>query len=86
MLIRKLETEKERSKNSQPMERNQIVAVRDRILDKIKEAENNGGIETDKVIMDLRDVSPSIIHQEIKKLLEEGIIFEPQPGKIRWLG
>lgn len=86
LLIRKLETEKERSKNSQPMERNQIVAVRDRILDKIKEAENNGGIETDKVIMDLRDVSPSIIHQEIKKLLEEGIIFEPQPGKIRWLG
>jgi hypothetical protein len=34
----------------------------------------------------LRDISPSIIHQEIKKLLEEGIIFEPQPGKIRWLG
>ncbi|MCK9567920.1 OB-fold nucleic acid binding domain-containing protein [Candidatus Pacearchaeota archaeon] len=86
LLIRKLETEKDKSKNAQPMERNQIVAVRDKILDIIKDAEKNGGIEMDKVIMDLRDVSPSIIHQEIKKLLEEGIIFEPQPGKIRWLG
>jgi len=86
LLIRKLETEKDKSKNAQPMERNQIVAVRDKILDIIKDAEKNGGIEMDKVIMDLRDISPSIIHQEIKKLLEEGIIFEPQPGKIRWLG
>ena len=86
LLIRKLETEKDKSKNAQPMERNQIVAVRDKILDIIKDSEKNGGIETDKVIMDLRDISPSIIHQEIKKLLEEGIIFEPQPGKIRWLG
>jgi len=86
LLIRKLETEKEREKNVPKMERNEIVAVRDRILNKIKEAEKDGGIETDKVIMELRDISPSIIHQEIKKLLEEGIIFEPQPGKIRWLG
>ncbi|MFA5071667.1 MAG: OB-fold nucleic acid binding domain-containing protein [Candidatus Pacearchaeota archaeon] len=86
LLIRKLETEKDKSKNAQPMERNQIVAVRDKILDIIKDSEKNGGIEMDKVIMDLRDISPSIIHQEIKKLLEEGIIFEPQPGKIRWLG
>ena len=86
LLIRKLETETEREKNVPKMERNEIVAVRDRILNKIKEAEKDGGIETDKVIMELRDISPSIIHQEIKKLLEEGIIFEPQPGKIRWLG
>jgi RPA family protein len=86
LLIRKLETEKEKSKNAQPMERNQIVAVRDKILDIIKDAEKDGGIETDKIIMNLRDISPSIINQEIKKLLEEGIIFEPQPGKIRWLG
>jgi RPA family protein len=86
LLVRKLETEKEKSKNAQPLERNQIVAVKDKILDIIKEAEKEGGIETEKVIMNLRDVAPSIIHQEIKKLLEEGIIFEPQPGKIRWLG
>ena len=40
----------------------------------------------DKIIMDLRDVSPDVINQEIRSLLEEGIIFEPRPGKIRWLG
>lgn len=86
LLIRKLETEKDKNKNAKPMERNQMVAIRDKILDIIKDAEKNGGIETDTIIMDLRDTSPSIINQEIKKLLEEGIVFEPQPGKIRWLG
>ena len=86
LLIRKLETEKDKNKNAKPMERTQMVAIRDKILDIIKGAEKNGGIETDTIIMDLRDTSPSIINQEIKKLLEEGIVFEPQPGKIRWLG
>lgn len=86
LLVRKLEIEKERDKNAKPIERSQIVAVRDRILELIKEAEKDNGIETDKLIMSLRDVPTSIIHQEIKKLLEEGIVFEPQPGKIRWLG
>jgi hypothetical protein len=33
-----------------------------------------------------RDTSAEIINQEIQKLLEEGIIFEPRPGKVRWLG
>ena len=36
--------------------------------------------------MDLREISPEVINSEIKRLLEEGIIFEPRPGKIRWLG
>jgi len=34
----------------------------------------------------LRDISPIIINQEIQKLLEEGIVFEPRPGKVRYLG
>jgi Txe/YoeB family toxin of Txe-Axe toxin-antitoxin module len=62
------------------------TAVKDKILNIIKEAEKDGGIEMDKIILDLRDVSSDVINQEIKKLLEEGIIFEPRPGKIRWLG
>jgi len=86
LLIRKLELEKEKNKTSQPLAREQIVAVKDRILNKIKEAEKDGGIEIDSIILNLRDVSPEIINQEIKKLLEEGIAFEPRPGKIRWLG
>jgi RecG-like helicase len=86
LLIRKLEIEKEKSKNPVPMAREQIIAVKDKILNVVKEAEKDGGIEMDKIIMDLRETSPEIINQEIKKLLEEGIIFEPRPGKIRWLG
>ena len=27
-----------------------------------------------------------IVSQEIKKLLEEGIIYEPKPGRVRYLG
>ena len=34
----------------------------------------------------IQEINKPIINQEIKRLLEEGIIFEPRPGKIRWLG
>lgn len=86
LLIRKLELEKEKNKNIAPLAKEQIVALKDKILGIIKEAEKDGGIEIDSMILNLRDVSPEMINQEIKKLLEEGIIFEPRPGKIRWLG
>ncbi len=86
LLVRKLEIEKEKNKNSNLPAREQIVAIKDKILGIIKDAEKDGGIEIDKIIMDLRETSPEMINQEIKKLLEDGIIFEPRPGKIRWLG
>jgi DNA polymerase III alpha subunit len=86
LLVRKLEIEKDKSQYTEAPARNQIIAVKDKILDIIKNSEQEGGIETDKIIMDLRETSPEIINQEIKKLLEEGIIFEPRPGKVRWLG
>ncbi|MEK6895207.1 MAG: OB-fold nucleic acid binding domain-containing protein [Nanoarchaeota archaeon] len=86
LLVRKLELEKERSSNFTPMQREQITAVKDNILDKIRDAENAGGIDKEDLIMQLRNFSPDIINQEIKKLLEDGIIFEPRPGKVRWLG
>ncbi len=86
LLIRKMEIEKNKSQNSEPIAREQIIAIKDRILEKIKNSEDEGGIDTDKIIMDLKETSPEIINQEIKKLLEEGIIFEPRPGKVRWLG
>jgi RPA family protein len=87
LLIRKKEIEKDRSKNAPAVEdRSQAVAIKDKILEDIKGAEEDGGIDIDKIIMDLRDVSPDVINQEVKKLLEEGIIFEPRPGRVRWLG
>jgi RPA family protein len=86
LLVRKLENEKDKTKNAKPIEQNQIIAIKDKILEMIKNSEEDGGIEIDNLIMNLRETSPEIINQEIKKLLEEGIIFEPRPGKVRWLG
>jgi RPA family protein len=86
LLVRKLETEKEKSKNIQPIEREKVIEIKDKIMQAIKEAETNQGIEIEEIIMKTREASPEIINQEIKKMLEEGIIFEPRPGRIRWLG
>ncbi len=86
LLVRKMETEKDKSKNYETIAKEQIVAIKDRILGAIKNSENEGGVDTDKLIMDLNNISPVIISQEIQKLLEEGIVFEPRPGKVRYLG
>ena len=87
LLIRKLELEKERKDSAPKIEdKQEIKAIKDQILDKIRDAEEQGGIDQDKIIMDLRETSPEIINQEIKKLLEEGIVFEPRPGRLRYLG
>ena len=87
LLVRKLELEKTQAQNAPPVEnKEQITAIKDQILDLIKKAEAEGGAEADSIIMSLRQTSPEIINQEIKKLLEEGIIFEPRPGKLRYLG
>ena len=87
LLLRKLEIEKNLKKDIKPIEKKEeIVAVKDKILDLIKISEESGGIDSDEIIMKFRDVSPDVINQEIKRLLEEGIIFEPRPGRIRYLG
>jgi len=86
LLVRKLELEKKRQENSEPVEKKQVIILKDKILEMIKNSEEQGGIETDKIIMTIRDASPEIIKQEVKKLLEEGMAFEPRPGKIRFLG
>ena len=85
LLIRKLETDKNKAQ-AKPIARDQIIAVKDKILGAIKSAEDEGGIEIERIIMSLKDISPVIINQEIQKFLEEGIVFEPRPGKVRYLG
>ncbi len=84
LLVRKLEIEKQMPK---PAETNkeQIIALKDKISEMIKSNEDSGGIEADKLIMELKE-HPDLINQEIKKLLEGGIIYEPRPGIFRWLG
>ncbi|PIO07645.1 hypothetical protein COU59_02975 [Candidatus Pacearchaeota archaeon CG10_big_fil_rev_8_21_14_0_10_34_12] len=99
LLLRKLELEKENPFPSSNTEINQVQKQqkaeqkekankensREKIVVLIKESESEGGIETEELIKKLSD-SPEIVKQEIQKLLEEGIVFEPRPGKVRWLG
>jgi RPA family protein len=86
LLLRKLETEKDKALNAKPIEKSQIIAIKDKILELIKNSEENNGIEVDEIIQKFHETPKGIIDQEIQKLLEEGIAFEPRPGKIRWLG
>lgn len=86
LLVRKIELEKQRTENAPAIQKEQVVALKDKILSMIKNSEAEGGIETDKIIMQIREASPEIINQEIQKILEEGVIFEPRPGKVRYLG
>jgi DNA polymerase III alpha subunit len=86
LLVRKLEIEKDKTINAKPVEKEQIVAIKDKILELIKNSEENNGIEVDEITQKFHETPQTIITQEIQKLLEEGIVFEPRPGKIRWLG
>ncbi len=88
LLLRKLETEKEKAlaSDASSVKKEQVMAIKDKILELIKSSESNGGIETEDIIQNFAEVSPNLIQQEIQKLLEEGIAFEPRPGKIRYLG
>ena len=86
LLVRKLETEKDKIINAKPVEKEQIVAIKDKILELIKNSEENNGIEVEEITQKFHEIPQTIINQEIQKLLEEGIAFEPRPGKIRWLG
>ncbi len=82
LLIRKLEVEAEEPKS---LDKGKLIELKDKIVFMIKDSEKNNGIETEKIILDLKENS-SIINQEIKKLLEDGLIYEPRPGKLRYLG
>lgn len=86
LLIRKLELEKAQSTDPIKVSKEQIIAVKDRILENIKNSEDVGGVNIDQLIMKLNDISPEIINQEIQKFIEEGMVFEPRPGKVRYLG
>jgi len=82
LLIRKLESEAEEPK---AVDREKIAELKDKILEMVKGAEENGGIDIEKIILDLKE-HPDVINSEIKKLLEDGVAYEPRPGKLRYLG
>jgi len=82
LLVRKLEAESEEVKVQDKV---QMTVLKDKILSMIKEAEKDGGIDTEKISRELKE-NPDVVNQEIKKFLEEGIAYEPRPGKVRYLG
>lgn len=82
LLVRKLEIEAEKPKI---VDRETLTLLKDKLLQEIKKAEDTGGISVESLITSLKD-SPDLINQEIKKLLEEGLIYEPRPGRLRYLG
>ncbi len=86
LLIRKLEIDKSSPNPLTKDQKKEIKAYRDEIIDLIKGSEENQGIDKDKIIMKFSDAKPDIISQEIQKLLEDGIIYEPKPGTVRYLG
>lgn len=84
LLVRKLELESGMPKLPEA-NREQTLAVKDQIIEKIKQAEEVGGIEIEKLILEIK-ASPDLINQEVHRMLEEGLAYEPRPGKIRYLG
>jgi len=81
LLVRKLEIQKTRA----DMPVSDDSKLKDEIMGKIKTAEADGGIDVDAIIMDT-EASPDAINVEVKKLQEEGLIYEPRPGRLRYLG
>lgn len=82
LLIRKLEAELEQPKT---YDKERLLQLKDKITILIKEGDKDGGIDIEKIILELKE-QPDTINKEIKKLLEDGVAYEPRPGKLRWLG
>ncbi|VVB78584.1 OB-fold nucleic acid binding domain protein [uncultured archaeon] len=85
LLVRKLEIEKSYPSNNPQMKKQEIKVLRDEVITMIREAETREGIDKEEMIMKIK-AQPELISQEIQKLLEEGIVYEPRPGRVRYLG
>lgn len=80
LLVRKLEIQNDLK--DAPITTNNL---KEEILNRIKEAEVDGGVDIDNIATKI-DSSSELVNNEIKKLIEEGIIYEPRPGRLRYLG
>ena len=82
LLVRKLETDINKPK---VLDKTELNEIKDKVIEIIKREETNGGAEISKITEELKAQQDSI-NKEIKKLLEEGTVYEPRPGKVRYLG
>lgn len=80
LLMRKIESEQKIENNS-----SESGEVKINIITALKNAEKDGGIEIDLLSSNL-NIPSDKLNLEIKKLLEDGLAYEPRPGKLRWLG
>ena len=83
LLVRKLEIQNARKDIE--VETKGDNSLKNQILDKIKGAEGDGGIDREVLVMDI-EAAPDAIEGEVKSLLEEGLVYEPRPGRLRYLG
>src|SRR3989344_1568439 len=81
LLLRKLELEADEPKS---IGREKLLELKDKILQMVKVAEKENGVEIEKIIIELKERA-DVINQEIKRLLEDGLVYEPRPGKLRYL-
>ena len=87
LLVRKLELEQTTKQNAPPVSSpTQKKDVREEIIEIIKSGDNNGGVSTEDIILKIKTASPELINAEIIKLLEDGMVYEPRPGRVRYLG
>ena len=82
LLIRKLEIDAEQKPL---LSTEKVAALKDNILTMVKESEEQGGVDIEQLILKLKE-SPANINKEIRRLLEDGLVYEPRPGKLRYLG
>jgi len=86
LLVRKLELEGKKSEQKPAITGEKKAGVREEIIDIIKGGEEAGGVSTEDIILKVKSADPATINSEIIKLIEDGMAYEPRPGKIRWLG
>ena len=85
LLVRKLELEPSTPQES-AQENGKEKSVKDQIIELIKAGEADGGVDTEQLILKLNTVEPSAINSETSKLIEDGVIYEPRPGRVMYLG
>lgn len=68
------------------IETSKTLKLKDRIKDIIKNSEETKGILYDDLKTHFPDDNDEEINTQLKKLLEDGLIYEPRPARFRWLG
>jgi len=90
LLVRKLELEGSNKSqthlHAQNTNTEEKTTLREEIINIIRNTPDSGGVSTSDIILKVTTSSPEIVNSEVIKLIEDGMVYEPRPGKVRWLG